>query len=93
MLSSTIYANSLNFKIKFWKVRTSLIVGPIFSILTGVLDLSGVEVIEEWHDQTLTEVDLHQGHCHVLPALDGGNLLQQGQSTAVLRLWKGLLGS
>lgn len=61
--------------------------------LTGVLDLSGVEVIQEWHNQTLTKVDLHQGHCHVLSALNCDHLLQHGQSTAVLHLRKGLLRS
>lgn len=54
--------------------------------LTGVVDLASVKVIQEGHHQTLTQVDLHQGHGHILPALNRGYLLQHGQSTAVLHL-------
>lgn len=54
--------------------------------LTGVVDLPGVKVIEEWHHQALAQVDLHKGHCHILPALNRGHLLQHGQSTAFLHL-------
>lgn len=58
-------------------------------ILTCKVDLSGVEVIEEWHHQALPKVDLHQRHCNILPALHRGHLLQHGQGTAVLHLFKG----
>lgn len=54
--------------------------------LTGVVDLAGVKVIQEGHHQTLTQVDFHQGHGHILPALHRGYLLQHGKSTAVLHL-------
>lgn len=54
--------------------------------LTGVVDLAGVKVIQEGHHQTLTQVDFHQGHGHILPALHRGYLLQHGQSSAVLHL-------
>lgn len=54
--------------------------------LTGLVDLPGVEVIKERHHQALAEVDLHQGHGDILPALHRGHLLQHGQSAAVFHL-------
>lgn len=57
---------------------------PVY--LTGVVDLAGVEVVQEGHHQALPQVDLDQGHGHVLPALHRGHLLQHGQGAAVLHL-------
>lgn len=51
-----------------------------------MVNLPGVKIIQEWHHQALTQVDLHQGHGYILPALDRGHLLQHGQRTAVLHL-------
>lgn len=59
--------------------------------LTRVVDLPGVKVIQEGHHQALAQVDLHQGHCHILTALDRGHLLHHGQSTAILHLLRGWL--
>lgn len=61
--------------------------------LTGVVDLPGVKVIQKRHHQALAQVDLHQGHCHILPALNCGHLLQHGQSTTILHLVRGGLRS
>lgn len=65
----------------------------LFHNRTGVVDLPGVKVIQERHHQTLTQVDLHQGHCHILPAFNCCHLLQHGQSTAILHLVRVGLGS
>lgn len=51
-----------------------------------MVDLPGVKIIQEWHHQALAQIDLHQGHGYILPALDRGHLLQHGQRTAVLHL-------
>ena len=63
----------------------------VVSNLTGVVDLPRVQVIQERHHKALAQVDLHQGHCHILTALNRGHILQHGQSAAVLHLGRGPL--
>ena len=58
-----------------------------------MVDLPGVKVIQKGHHQALAQVDLYQGHCHVLSALNCGHLLQHGQSSGILHLVRGGLRS
>ncbi len=50
------------------------------------MDLSGVEVVQEGHHQTLTQIDLDQRHGHVLPAVHRRHLLQQSQRAGLIHL-------
>lgn len=55
-----------------------------------MIDLPGVEVVQEGYHQTLAQVDLHQCHGNILTALHRGHLLQHGQRAAVFRLTSGM---